>query len=152
MFAVIGKQKYWDFALAVKRFEITTSVHEMTTSEIEVKLARLRENMTWWSNCQILYHSRILNIFYQMLHEIVDDSELSSSLYTYIQRCLQTDSKHNIYLRNVFVIYNVLSYNLLLFCWSELISKMLWKSSCHVFCMTTKCLEFVLLSSINTAR
>ena len=44
--AVTGKHKYWDFAFAgidaVKRFEIATYVLEMTTSEIVVKLAKLK--------------------------------------------------------------------------------------------------------------
>ena len=49
--AVTGKHKYWDVAFAgidaVNRFVIATSVLEMTTSEIEVKLAQLMRNMTW---------------------------------------------------------------------------------------------------------
>ena len=65
IFAVTGKQKYLDFAFAgidlVKRFEITTSVLEMTTSEIEVKLAKIMGNIV-----KIMYHSRTLNIFFQM--------------------------------------------------------------------------------------
>ena len=54
--AVTGYQQYWDFAFpgidAVKRFVITTSILEMTTYEIKVKLAKLMGNMTWYSNCQ----------------------------------------------------------------------------------------------------
>ena len=53
IFAVTGKHKYmyWDVDFAgidaVKRYVITTSVVEMTTSEIEVKLAKLTGNMPW---------------------------------------------------------------------------------------------------------
>ena len=78
IFAVTGKQKYmyWDFASrgidAVKRFVITTSILEMTPTEIEVKLAKLMGNMTWYQIVKILYHSRILNIFFQMWRGTVE--------------------------------------------------------------------------------